>query len=369
MKTKALSDYVIGYSRLETSHDTRFANERTKRARMISGDGSRDRELGPEIVTSCQNWTQCQMWMTDGTAVVVCGWQSDEMAAREQSERRFIVTNESRHMDVWLVSPESGAATNVSEPDRVSSYNDNVSEWPRDRSKLALSFVNDGRGSLCLMNRDGTGKIPLAPTEGYAYGICVSPDGNTAAWHEDYQIKIHPVDGGVSTVETGRSFNFGPQWSPDGRHLLFQSGASNIGPSIYIASADGTGVRFASSRSGYVGVASAMDDGDYRLGDTDMPRWHPDGGSFWFTARASDGNVELFRYSLKQGRRRRVTYSPPGSRLANPEISADGQWVAVAGLIDGARNIYVVGRSHNLIRVTNCAPGTGAILPVWRPLA
>ena len=111
-----------------------------------------------------------------------------------------------------------------------------------------------------------------------------------------------------------------------------------------------------------------MDHGDFHDGSTDMFVRATSGDSFYFTALAKDGNVELFRSRVSTRRRRRLTQSPPGARLSHPQLSPCGEWITLTGLIDGQRNIFVVSsEGGKLEQVTHYPPGMGAIHPTFRP--
>jgi hypothetical protein len=101
-----------------------------------------------------------------------------------------------------------------------------------------------------------------------------SPDGRLAIigrgwespendrWEEEhktfrksYQVYVADTDGAnAHKVETGQPFNFAPQWSPDGSHLLFVAGEHhNCHP--HVVRAGGAGLRKLADR-GFTGVSS-----------------------------------------------------------------------------------------------------------------
>jgi hypothetical protein len=95
-----------------------------------------------------------------------------------------------------------------------------------------------------------------------------------------------------------------PDWSPDGTQIAFVSSAAGS-PDIYIANADGTGVRpFAAGRRG-----------------EDYPAWSPDGRSIAYTI----GNA-LYVRGVENGATRRLAAA--GVEIVHPSWSPDGERVA-----------------------------------------
>ena len=163
------------------------------------------------------------------------------------------------------------------------------------------------------MDRDGKNKRDL--TEGsreFAYGFNASPDGRRIAYHKSYKVYIADADGSnAREVVTGLPFNFVPQWSADGKHLLFVAGEHyNCHP--HVVRADGTGLRKLADRGGYRGVVEFLDVPDFHGGSSDVPVWSTDGSSVFYTARVG-ANVELFQATL-DGRNEQLTRTP--GRLA-----------------------------------------------------
>ena len=181
------------------------------------------------------------------------------------------------------------------------------------------------------MDRDGKNKRDL--TEGsreFAYGFSASKDGRRIAYHKSYQVYVADADGSNARhIATGHPFNFAPQWSPDGTHLLFVAGEhENCHP--YVANADGTGLRKLADRNGYRGVMEFLDVPDFHSGSSDIPAWSTDGTIVYYTAKVG-ANVELFRVSL-DGRIEQLTRTParlaplPPNALAGRALP--GVWIA-----------------------------------------
>jgi Tol biopolymer transport system component/DNA-binding winged helix-turn-helix (wHTH) protein len=112
----------------------------------------------------------------------------------------------------------------------------------------------------------------------------------------------------------------GPQFSPDGSKIAFESTRSGA-YEIWMCQSDGTGViqltRFNSS--------------------TGTPRWSPDGQQIAFDSRAP-GNAEIFVVDSQGGSPRRLT-SEPSSEVV-PTWSRDARWIYFASDRTGNHEVW-----------------------------
>jgi len=112
----------------------------------------------------------------------------------------------------------------------------------------------------------------------------------------------------------------GPQFSPDGSKIAFESTRSGA-YEVWMCRSDGTGVvqltRFNSS--------------------TGSPRWSPDGRQIAFDSRAP-GNADIFVVDSEGGSPRRLT-SEPSSEVV-PSWSRDGRWIYFASDRTGRHEVW-----------------------------
>ena len=208
------------------------------------------------------------------------------------------------------------------------------------------------------MDRDGRNKQDLTKgSREFAYGFNASKDGRRIAYHKSYQVYVADADGSNARhIPTGHPFNFAPQWSPDGRHLLFVSGEHyNCHP--YVANADGTGLRKLADRNGYRGVIEFLDVPDFHSGSSDIPAWSADGTSIFYTARVGTERRAVPRLARWPQR----TPHPYARRLAALSPDALAGWPAPGLRIAAGRR-----------PATPCPPAGGPIgasphPPVARP--
>src|SRR5262249_7409566 len=234
-----------------------------------------------------------------------------------------------------------GSATNVTAVERASFYNGGLFFWPNDPTKLGFTALIGGNSHPFRMDRDGRNKVDLTKgSKEFAYGFGTSPDGQRIAYHKSYQVYLANADGSKAVhVKTGKPFNFVPQFSPDGRSVLFLCGEHYDCPPHLVRS-DGTGLKKLADRGGYRGVVEFLDVFDFHGGSSDYPVWSADGKSVFYTAKVGK-SVELFQVSLDR-KTTQLTKSPAGTLHYHPQPSPDDRWLAYGSKRDGARQLYVM---------------------------
>jgi Tol biopolymer transport system component len=359
----------IGYTELRTNlPGGRCANMATMRAMIIRADGTGRRPVAEELTREPNTWTQFAGWSPAGSqAVVGRGWEDPENGRWEEEHRQFRYSAAGWLYDMNLVDHATGKVANLTAVDRVSYHNSGLFFWPGKPSRLGFQAIIDGNSHPFCMDRDGSHKRDLTKdSKEFAYGFSASPDGRRIAYHKSYQVYVADADGSnAHLIPTGRPFNFAPQWSADGQHLLFLAGThEDCHP--HVVRADGTGLRKVADRGGYPGVIALLDVPDFHGGSSDIPAWSPNGSSIYYTAKVGT-TVELFRTWL-DGRCERLTATPDGSLQYHPTPSPDGRRLAYGSKRQGIRQLYVMklaDRSEH--RLTDCASGHAAIWPHWRP--
>ena len=146
-----------------------------------------------------------------------------------------------------------------------------------------------------------------------------SPDGNAVAYASGAisgsQIMVKPIDGGPSIPLNRRDpFESQPQWSPDGKQVLY------IGTGgLFVANHDGSGARRILAQAVYTEPVDPID----LFNGFSGAAWSPDGHR---VAIAENSDKVLSIVSLADGRRRTVTRSD--APLHSCDWSANGRWLA-----------------------------------------
>ena len=178
-----------------------------------------------------------------------------------------------------------------------------------DGKRIVFTSLKDGDLDIYTMNVDGTDIKRLTTTPGYDGGPWWSPDGKKIAyraWHptnpdslKSYrdllkQRMIRPnrmelfvmdADGGHQHQITSLGgANFGPSWTPDGKHIIFSSNHKNPRSrnfDLFIVGEDGTGLERVTTHADFDG----------------FPMFSPDGKKLiWASNRfdAKEGETNLF---------------------------------------------------------------------------
>lgn len=362
-----VSEPLIGYTEYRTNLPKRYDNQVTMRACIVRRDGTGRRVLARELTREPHAWTQFAGWSPDGRqAIVGRGWEKPENAAWEEEHKTFRMTQDWLY-DMFLLDVASNRLRNLTAVERVSDYNTGLFFVPGG-TQLGFTALMNGISHPFTMDLDGKNKKDLTQgKDGFSYGFSASPSGAFVAYHKDYQVYVANRDGSdARKIETGNPFNFGPQWSPDEKWLLFVSGEHyNCHP--YVVRPDGNDLRKLADRGGYEGVTPVVDVFDFHGGSSDVPVWSADGACVFYTALVS-GAIELMRVTL-DGRIEQLTHSNQGTRHYHPKPTPDGKWLAFGSNRSGLRNLYVMPSGGGAATaITDVPAGHGAMWATWQPV-
>ena len=274
--------------------------------------------------------------------------------------------------------------------------------WSPDGFKILFESERDGNRELYVMDADGGNQIRLTRNNAVDSTATWSPDGSLIAFaskrdtgppFNPYNLDIYVMNADGSNVRRivdDPEYDVGPQWSPDGRKIVFMTGR-NGNFDVYDMNADGTGQR---------NLTADHDKSD------GAPVWSIDGQNIAFS-RKIEGKDQLFIMDANGGNLKRVTHnsgnnvsagwSPDSSKLIfqsdqdgnweiymisvdgelaqltddaaddlSPDWSPDGNRIVFSSNRNGKQHIYVMNADGNsLAQITNSAAEDSE--PAWAP--
>ncbi len=209
------------------------------------------------------------------------------------------------------------------EPRRLVEIDDPCGGPKYSRDGRYLYFARDDRGSECydiyrydLRADTSENLLPDTPTLSVSLDFDLSPDGTRLTFAMDhgqsYAAAVMPAaasPGGTAIRLIAEHYynDWAPDWSPDGRHVVFHSDTEAQDGAVFIADVDG-------------GSLHAIGGGDPIIAWS--PRWSPDGTQIAFTGVLHD----RYAIGLYDVARDEVEWAWDGDRDAHqPDWAPDGR--------------------------------------------
>ena len=208
-----------------------------------------------------------------------------------------------------------------------------VSEaWTPDGKEIVFSSNRSGNNALWrIPSGGGSAKIVAGTGEGAQY-IDIAKEGNELAyihrtfntniWHLDLS-KSNSVLKSPTKLITSTQLQIEPQYSPDGRYIVFTSNRSG-NTEIWRCNSDGTNpVQLTSFEGPSPGTA----------------RWSPDGQSISFDC-AAEGNENIYVINSSGGKPHQITANKSYDAISS--WSRDGKWIYFASTRTGVYQLWKI---------------------------
>lgn len=253
---------------------------------------------------------------------------------------------------VYLIDQDGADVRLVSSSDRQAMS----PAWSTNGRQFAYMEFWDGRGQLFLHDMASGRRRPFAVTgRSLDFTPAFSPDGRTMAFSRatDEGTDIYTLnlrdDCCLQRLTVGRfSDNLSPAYSPDGRRLAFVSTRSGLAQ-VYVMAADGTDQElFAPFDYGVTGSSNA-------------PDWSPDSRTVAFH-RDVGGTLQVFVLDVRTRTVRQLTSV---GRNEDATWAPDSRHLAFVSDRAGYRQLWIIDIETGRIRPL--LQQSGARLPAWSP--
>lgn len=191
-----------------------------------------------------------------------------------------------------------------------------------DGTKMVFT-VHDGQsGRVVVSDADGSSPQFVAPHLGYVYMARLSPDNHRVVFSgpaRGYRLlTVNLADGRLTELTPNHPDSFVPQFTPDGRTIIF----SRRDGDIYRVDPDGKNLKRLTEGNRYVEFRLSSKDAH---GSTDGPDISPDGKRIAFIA-VKEGAPNVFAMDLDGANRQQLTARK--TPCARPRWSLDGKQIA-----------------------------------------
>jgi TolB protein len=264
-------------------------------------------------------------------------------AAPSQSELAF-VRGEGSATEILVVRADRSRPRRLTR----NRFSDFSPIWSPDGRQILFVSNRDGDDELYVMDANGRDVRQLTRNRRQDLTPQWSPDGSLIAFASDRkrpgqpEIWVMRADGRgarrlLTTLDhpTWQDLQYSPAWSPDGQWLIFSMTAAESNPELYRVAVDGSGLTRLTRTAG----------GSEVYGDDTMPDWSADGKAVIFVSNREQRSSDIWTMR-PDGSGQRPLMRRAKTDDWNPRLSPDGRTIAFTEHVigTGARSVWVARR-------------------------
>src|SRR4029453_242032 len=273
--------------------------------------------------------------------------------------------------DIWTMNPDGSEQTNLTNTPELNEWSP---AWSPDATRIAYVEGTNYSYRIMVMNTDGSGQTPVAPTPSEQFGPTWSADGTQIAFNrlapgeiitQQFDVFVINVDGSGETNLTHSDYDeLDAAWAPDGSKIAFAGVRPEFsGEDLYAQgeivtrNPDGSGEQILT-----VGVPGTPR-GDF-LEEDRAPAWSPDSALLVYMTQSVDPCCPPWQLEKvdRGGSDTRLLSHNPAFDDMFPSFSPDGTLVIFVSDRDGELAFYTMPAP-----TVNFAQLPAAVTPVPTP--
>jgi Tol biopolymer transport system component len=220
--------------------------------------------------------------------------------------------------------------------------------WSADGRRIAFMSTRNGNAEVYVMNADGTGQRRLTNNSEFDSLPAWSPDGTKIVFQSqrdgDNELYTMNADGTEQTRITNRpGWDAEPAWSPDGRRIAFARSTIGFPIDLFTMNPDGTDVTQVPTASEHPECEDQRFDGS--------PDWSPDGKKLVFHRfDCTTAAWTSIRTINVDGTDERAVVEEEGGYVFFPVWSPDGSKIVFDGDLQNLYSVNADGNGRTLLR-------------------